>query len=171
MTTELEQLTRHMAWADATIWRTVVGADATAADARIRGLLHHLHTVQWVYLQLLRGESLDVPGEEAFTDAEALWRWASDYHREAPGFLAGLDEGALDAHVEMPWAERLAERYGAVHPVTVRQALLQVASHSTYHRGQVNTRIREVGGEPPLTDFVAWVWIGRPPPEWPEPRA
>jgi uncharacterized damage-inducible protein DinB len=44
--------------------------------------------------------------------------------------------------------------------------MIQVATHSTYHRGQVNARLREVGGEPPLVDYIAWIWFGRPAPEW-----
>jgi uncharacterized damage-inducible protein DinB len=35
-----------------------------------------------------------------------------------------------------------------------------------YHRGQVNTRIREVGGEPAAVDFINWIWLGKPDPEW-----
>ena len=66
--------------------------------------------------------------------------------------------------MDFPWAEQLMEALGQVHPVDVRQALLQIASHSTYHRGQINTRIRELGGEPPLVDYVAWVWAGMPGP-------
>jgi hypothetical protein len=34
-----------------------------------------------------------------------------------------------------------------------------------YHRGQVATRLRERGGEPPLTDFIAWIWMHRPAPD------
>ena len=26
--------------------------------------------------------------------------------------------------------------------------------------------LRELGGEPPLTDFVAWIWLDRPPADW-----
>ena len=48
------------------------------------------------------------------------------------------------------------------------ESLVQVAMHTTYHRGQVATQIRALGGEPPLTDFVAWIWIGKPEPSWPE---
>ena len=165
--TELEQLTRHMAWADAVVWRTVFRDASVTADARIRSLLHHLHTVQWVYLQLLRRETVDVPDASAFADPGALCRWACAYHEEAAGYLRSLDEAALDAAVEVPWAKQLVERLGSVHPASVRQSILQVTSHSTYHRGQLNTRIRQVGGEPPLTDFVAWVWVGEPDAEWP----
>ena len=40
--------------------------------------------------------------------------------------------------------------------------------HSTYHRGQINTRFRELGGEPAMVDFIAWVWLGKPKSEWGE---
>jgi uncharacterized damage-inducible protein DinB len=164
--TELEQLTRHMAWADAVVWRAVFEEACVRCDARVRFLLHHLHTVQWAYLQLFRRETVDVPDEDAFPDLGALYRWARRYHEEAPAFLSTLDEQALDAPVELPWASYLEERFGTVHPANVRQSILQVTSHSAYHRGQLNSRIREVGGEPPLTDFVAWVWIGAPQAPW-----
>jgi uncharacterized damage-inducible protein DinB len=38
--------------------------------------------------------------------------------------------------------------------------------HSGYHRGQVARRLREHGAEPPLGDFIAWVWMGRPEADW-----
>jgi uncharacterized damage-inducible protein DinB len=43
----------------------------------------------------------------------------------------------------------------------------QVAMHSMHHRGQVNARLRELGAEPPLVDYIAWIWRGRPEPMWP----
>ena len=45
--------------------------------------------------------------------------------------------------------------------------VLQVISHSTHHRAQANTRLRMVGAEPPMVDYIAWLWRGRPKPEWP----
>jgi uncharacterized damage-inducible protein DinB len=38
--------------------------------------------------------------------------------------------------------------------------------HSHYHRGQNATRLRELGGEPPMTDLIVWYWKGRPRPDW-----
>ena len=51
-------------------------------------------------------------------------------------------------------------------PATLSESVWQVLSHSTYHRGQIATRIRELGGEPPLVDFLYWVWSDKPTPEW-----
>jgi uncharacterized damage-inducible protein DinB len=50
---------------------------------------------------------------------------------------------------------------------TIGETILQVALHSIYHRGQVNARLRALGQEPPLVDYIAWIWLGRPDPKWP----
>jgi uncharacterized damage-inducible protein DinB len=50
---------------------------------------------------------------------------------------------------------------------TVAETMLQVTFHSAYHRGQVSARLREVGVEPPLVDYIAWIWFGRPDAPWP----
>lgn len=46
------------------------------------------------------------------------------------------------------------------------ETMIQVAMHSQYHRGQINTRLRELGAEPPLVDYIAWIWFGRPDAAW-----
>ena len=53
-----------------------------------------------------------------------------------------------------------------VVPATLEETMMQVASHSTYHRGQINTRFRELGGEPAMVDLIAWVWLGKPKADW-----
>ena len=67
----------------------------------------------------------------------------------------------------MPWVATYEAKLGRTFSTpTLGETMLQVASHSTYHRGQVNARLREVGGEPPLVDYIAWIWFGRPEPDW-----
>lgn len=163
---ELLQLTAHMKWADALVWNTVLGVPAAREDRRIRDLLYHAHTVQWAYLQLLGGEPLTIPELNSFADLDALHRWGRDGHAGLEAFVSSLDEQALGKAVSFPWADQLRERFGEVHGANVRQSILQVAMHTAYHRGQINTRIREVGGEPPLVDFIAWIWAGKPDAPW-----
>ncbi len=162
----LQDLFRHMEWADAVVWAEVLRRPETASDGRLRELLYHVHTVQWVYLQLWRGETIGVPEVESFDDLAAVRNWGRGVHRRLPELLGGLEAEALGRTVELPWADQLVERYGKVEPVSLEETLLQVALHSTYHRGQVTARLRELGGEPPLTDYVAWLWMGRPAAEW-----
>ncbi|MDF9795759.1 putative damage-inducible protein DinB [Catalinimonas alkaloidigena] len=43
---------------------------------------------------------------------------------------------------------------GNTYQNTIRDILLHIVNHSTYHRGQVATLIRENGMEPPVTDYI-----------------
>ena len=163
---EFRNLLRHMEWADATVWRTVLELRDAQQDARLLERLHHLHTVQWVYLQVWRGQPMQVTERSAFADLAALAAWARPYYPELRSFVQNLEHEALSRIVSFPWAEEVVRRLGSAGPAILGESVLQVVLHSTYHRGQIATRVRELGGDPPLTDFIAWVWKERPNPEW-----
>ncbi len=40
---------------------------------------------------------------------------------------------------------------------TIRETLIHVAFHSTYHRGQIAKEVRKLNKEPVLTDYIAFV--------------
>ena len=164
---ELRQLLDHMAWADALVWGAVLEHTGAERDERLLQLLHHVHEVQLAYTQLIRGETVDVPELASFDSLKALTFWGRSCHAALHELADGLGAERLDALLEIPWADQLVSRYGSARPTTVRQGLLQLASHSAYHRGQINARIRALGGEPPLADFVVWIWSGQPEAHWP----
>ena len=49
-----------------------------------------------------------------------------------------------------------------------KDLLLDLYRHMEW--GQINARLREIGGEPPLVDYIAWIWLGRPTVNWPSIR-
>jgi uncharacterized damage-inducible protein DinB len=153
-----------MEWADALVWRSVLGG--AGDDHPVLERLHHFHATQWAYLQVLEGRPIDVPELAAFPDSRSLGRWARRFYADLPACRDALDEDRLSRHVDFPWAAQLAKRFGSPGPATVGESILQLALHSTYHRAQVATRLRERGAEPPLTDFIAWIWTRRPAPDW-----
>ena len=156
-----------MEWADAEVWAAVLASEGGRTDAKLRGLLHHLHVVQRAFLRTWRGEPRDAP-YPSFDDARSLMRWGRGYYTEAFAHLAALSDDEMVAPLPVPWSTMVAQRLGrAPEMTTVGETALQVALHSQYHRGQINTRLRDVGGEPPLVDYIAWVWLGRPDPAWP----
>lgn len=157
------ELYDHMNWADAAVWRAVLDAPAAAPDKRVRDLLFHLHMVQRSFLSVWRQQRFEYQKEWLGTLPE-LAAWARQYHDEVAMHVAGIDEKALERPMVMPWAVRFRQ---SAHPTTLQETLLQVPMHSTYHRGQVNARLREIGGEPPLVDYIAWIWLGRPAAGWP----
>lgn len=163
----LEDLLRHLGWADACVWRAVLACDAARDDARLLFWLHHIHTVQHAFLRIWRSEELELPELAHFPDRPSLARWGRTAHQEIVAFLGTADEATLAAELRVPWTERLEETWEKPieHPSLAHSAV-QVAMHSAHHRGQAAARLREVGGEPPLVDFIAWLWWGRPEPDW-----
>jgi len=164
----LRELIRHMEWADAEVWRAVLAHEPAVNDARMKNLLTHLHVVQRLFLILWTKQPLDpASAQPSFATLADLRAWALTYYPESNRVLAALESSMLNDVVEMPWARSLEARIGrSLTMPTLGETIQQVASHSTYHRGQINARLREVGGEPPLVDYIAWIWFGRPEPAW-----
>ena len=94
--------------------------------------------------------------------------WGRSYYGEALAHLGALSDEKVSESMPMPWAEMVAQHLGrAPEMTTIGDTAMQVALHTLYHRGQINARLREVGGEPAPVDYIAWVWLGRPAPDWP----
>jgi len=155
----------HMEWADSCMWETVL--ENGERDSRIETCLHHLHMVQHAFLSLWRSESLDIPDISSFSDVASIAKWAREAHIGIQEFLAGAEESTLESELSIPWAEQLESRLkGPVESVNVHQSVMQVAMHSAHHRGQAALRLRELNTEPPLLDFIVWLWQGRPRARW-----
>ena len=54
---DLNDLFRHMEWADASVWRAVLASDAARADTKLRELFYHVHMVQRAFLRVWQGET------------------------------------------------------------------------------------------------------------------
>jgi uncharacterized damage-inducible protein DinB len=163
----IHDLFRHMAWADAKVWRTALTTPGAEEDRLLREKLWHVHMVQRAFLAIWRGSEPAFEELSSFPDLRALAAWGRGYHDDVAPFLTTIEASALDRPLRLPWAARITAML-CVEPAdpTLQETLFQVAMHSLYHRGQVNMRMRELGAEPPLVDYIAWIWIGRPAPEW-----
>ena len=155
----------HMQWADAKVWRVVLDNQKAREDAKLRSLLYHLHVVQRAFLKVWRGESFAQPFPQ-FTETLEVLEWSSGYYDEARAYIGSLTDDELDRPQTLPWPELVADRIGREPAsATVGQTAMQVAMHSTYHRGQVNAQLRQLGFEPPLVDFITWIWLDKPAPD------
>lgn len=164
---ELMELAAHMEWADALVWSTTLQSGPARADERVKGWLFHIHTVQRAFTAIWRGASPELASLASFADAPALAAWGRAGHADLRAVLSAADAAMLARTVELPWAGRAIERHAALGHPTLAETARQVALHSMHHRGQVNARLRELGAEPPLVDYIAWIWRGRPAPPWP----
>ena len=161
---ELKELYRHMEWADAEVWRAVFSSENAITDQKVREFFYHLHLVQHAFLRAWRGESPEFP---TLDNAQAVIDWGREYYAQIQAHFQKLTDEALGETMQLPWAE-IVMRELAREParITVGEAMLQVPLHSQYHRGQINSRLRSVEGEPPRVDYIVWLWLERPEPDW-----
>jgi uncharacterized damage-inducible protein DinB len=161
-----QSLFHQMEWADALIWRSVLNLPSLEFDKSMWERFHHFHSTQWAYGQLMQEMPLTIPDLSTFSNLKSIGLWARQFYKEVSAYFDELTEADLNLKVEFPWAAQITKRLGNVGPATVGDSIIQLALHTSYHRGQVALRLREAGGEPPLTDFIAWIWMERPKPDW-----
>ena len=117
----------------------------------VRDTLAHILGAEWIWLERWLGRSPKaLLSSTDFPTVESLkLRWESleqDYH----GFLHSLTPARLSEN--LAYINRSGERYE--YPLW--QQMVHVVNHSTYHRGQVTTLLRQLGAEPATTDFLEY---------------
>jgi uncharacterized damage-inducible protein DinB len=118
----------------------------------VQGTLVHLSGADWVWLERFHGRSpREMPAGYELLDLEALARkW-----REV--------EAGQDAYIAKLTPERLAEPLSYVSfsgdsfTRELGDALLHLANHGTYHRGQVATLLRQLGHTAASTDYLRFI--------------
>jgi len=157
----LDELYAHQEWADAEHWRAFEAHPAALDDTAIRERLLHIHQVQYAFLWITgpRTSGFEFKKLEDFPSMADLKQYAQRYHVAVRELLSGLDQTKVEELVEAPW-------FTPPVKLSRRHALTQAAMHSHYHRGQNATRLRELGGVPPTTDFIIWLRKGQPAAQW-----
>jgi uncharacterized damage-inducible protein DinB len=154
----IRDLYAYNRWANA---RSLEGASAvSSADftkdvggsfASLRGTLAHMYGAEWIWLERWRGNSpRALPFALDFPDVETIrTRWL-DVEREQKKFLDGVDPARL-AHV-ISYVNLKGETFA--YPL--RRMLQHVVNHSSYHRGQIATLLRQLGATPLSTDLLLY---------------
>jgi uncharacterized damage-inducible protein DinB len=168
----IRDLFEHMEWADARMWGAVLTTHGAYEDERLRAILAHLHNGQHAFLQAWKGEPPTFRRASEFPQPAGLYAYAISYYPLGREFLESADDTQLGEPLILPWAGLVEQHVGKpLAPTTLAETIVQLFSHTTHHRAQISSRIRAVGGEPPLVDYIGWVWFGRPQPEWPQAGA
>jgi len=157
----LDELYAHQDWADAEHWRAFEAHPAALADKAIRERLLHIHMVQHAFLWVTSPQKTEFSFKkmEDFPSMADLKKYAQQGLKDMNELLKNTDQARMEEVIEVPWFKPPVK-------VSVRQALTQAAMHSHYHRGQNATRLRELGGAPPMTDFIVWLRNGQPAAQW-----
>jgi uncharacterized damage-inducible protein DinB len=148
------------------VWRAVFGSENAQGDQKLRDCFYHLHLVQRAFIRAWRNEplKLDFPAVEGIISVRT---WGRSYYDEIFSYLETLSDEKISRPMQLPWAETVTAQLGrAPASITIGETMLQVPLHSLYHRGQINARLREVGGEPPTVDYIVWLWLEKPAANW-----
>lgn len=144
----LPRLFEHLKWADERVHASLV--DAANPPPQTLDLFAHIVAAEHVWLSRIRGEKAEVPVWPKFSLAQCAELGA----RNANEFLAlveSVDETALDDGITY------RNSAGAEFTTSLRDILIHVALHGTYHRGQIAAAVRAGGDTPASTDYIALV--------------
>ena len=145
-----QSLWAHLTWADKAIVKTACTHEN--ADEETRKLLHHTVTVEHFFLSLFQGRPFDMQRfRQTPPNLEEIERLFGEAHTDGAVYVARLDEAELARTIEFP-----VPAFKDFHP-PVRDALMQVIMHGEHHRAQCAVRLRALGANPPVTDYIAWV--------------
>lgn len=161
MSSYLDELYAHQEWADAEHWRAFEAHPAALADKAIRERLLHIHLVQHAFLWIMgpRTSEFSFKKMEDFPSMAELKTYARQGLAEISALLKKTDQDCMEEVIEVVWFKPPLK-------ISRRHALTQAAMHSHYHRGQNATRLRELGGDPPMTDFIVWLRDEKPAARW-----
>jgi uncharacterized damage-inducible protein DinB len=155
---EFRQLYAFNRWATERILQAVASLpqeqfqqDLGSSFRSIRDTLVHMMSGEWVWLSRWNGSSPAAMPEHwqevGFERMSAEW---TELDGQLQAFVGNLTEDGLD--------RLISYRSTAGEPFTtpLSQMLRHVVNHSTYHRGQVATMLRQSGAAAPATDLIVF---------------
>ncbi len=156
---EIKMLTAYSSWATNRMLEAVEALpaedgirDLKSSHRSIHGTLTHLAGAEKLWLSRMAGtpdKTMITPAEvPTIADVRALW--------EKTGFaIAKFLGGMTDRKLQETFTMSTPTGEQFVHTFT--QALQHMVDHSTYHRGQVVTLMRQMGHTPPNTGMIAFI--------------
>ena len=152
---ELIDLYRHNAWANERVFALaqdlkagLLEANAPGTRDTVRGTLAHLARVEYLYLTMIEGKPrASVESPEAYAAHDLAWM-RRHLQEIGAGFVRAIETATpevLERRLDLP-----VLRY----PVTARDGLLQVLTHSSQHRSQVLSWLSAQGVSTPDLDYV-----------------
>ena len=156
--TDLQELFRYNQWANDRVFDTVCRLtvneftrDLSNSFPSVRDTLTHIVWAEWIWLQRWKGTSpRQVFDATEFPHANALKARWFELKAEQHTFLGGIAVERLSAVVAYVNLQGQTWRY------PLWRQMYHVVNHSTYHRGQLTTMLRQLQTAPVNTDFLVF---------------
>jgi uncharacterized damage-inducible protein DinB len=125
--------------------------DLASSFRSVRDTLAHIYGAQWVWLERWHGRiPTALPATADFPNLDTVRRRFIEIDRNLVDFAASLNADDLHRIVQYKTVA------GTAQAQPLWQMLQHVANHSTYHRGQVTTLLRQLGAKATSTDLIAF---------------
>lgn len=156
---EIQRLFDYNSWANERVLESLhlIGQDVFASNREashgsIRGVIAHIAAAEWIWLERWKGLSPAtlLPASEFATVEMAALRLRS-IDRNLLEFTSQLTQADLDGRREYKTTE------GKPYSNVLNDMLVHVVNHSSYHRGQITTLLRQSGAVPQSTDFILFI--------------
>ena len=117
----------------------------------LRDTLAHILGAEWIWLERWRGRSPKaLLSASDFPTLQALQRSWAAVRLDQNQYIQTLVPDRLNDDVS--YTNTRGERYS----YALWRQMLHVINHSSYHRGQVTTLLRQMGAEPAGTDLLVY---------------
>jgi len=141
-------LLRYNDWANSRILITL--EESAVDDKDIRQLYSHTLSAQIIWLNRIK----DIP-------VSPFPLWETYNLRELRSMTEESSRNWMSfvqAHPNQTFEEMInyQNSAGKKFENTLRQIIAHVINHSTYHRGQLATKLKEKGIQPPATDYIVY---------------
>jgi uncharacterized damage-inducible protein DinB len=116
----------------------------------VRDTLAHIYGAEWIWLERFAGRSpMSLPAASDFPDWATVRTRVEEIDAALLEYVTGLGAADLDRVVEF-------SRAGKPTSGPLWSMLQHVANHSTYHRGQITTMLRQLGAKAVSTDLIGF---------------
>lgn len=154
----LRDLVQHKWYANAALLNAIRRHPAVAEDEELRRLLRHILVANRFWLSLSMGREFSIEAESRVpTSLEAVSAQYENTQSQELDWISIIQESDLTRTLETS--------YMPGQSFSVAEGIMQVCLHSHGHRAQCASRLRLLGGTPPMMDFVAWL-KERPAASW-----
>lgn len=129
----------------------------------VRDTLVHIISGEWGWLTIFKERSLTSEfvtdlwnrievtfDPKAYSDVASVRMKWGEVEREQIAFVSGVTDESLTRMLPIRTTH-----------LSLAHLMQHMTNHSTYHRGQVSTMMRQVGAHPVATDFARFLLVGR----------
>lgn len=155
---DIRELYKYNHWANQ---RALAAASKLPGDAfvrpmgnsfsSIRDTLAHILGAEWIWLERWLGrypkDLLDPASFPSAGSLESRWKMVE---QDLSGFIQALTPQRLQE--DWAYINRAGQRYS----YQLWKQMVHVINHSSYHRGQVTTLLRQLGAQAVSTDFLEY---------------